>query len=55
MSKQGQKPSEPSTWGKRPYQRPQVKDYGSVAHLTAGGSQGAFPDGQGAMVMVEMP
>jgi len=58
MSKQGHQhahqPTQPSPSGKQAYQRPVLKEYGSVAHLTAGGSQGGFADAQGGM-QINMP
>jgi hypothetical protein len=58
MSKQGQNQTldatEPLQQQRRPYQRPQLKDYGSVAHLTAGGSPSLEADGMSNMNPMEM-
>lgn len=63
MSKQGQNqmseqhsapgPSQGSGH-RRPYQKPSLTEYGSVAQLTAGGSDGPDPDGVSNMFMLDM-
>ena len=53
MSKPGESPpvqsEEASPAGKKPYEAPQVRDYGPLAALTAGGS-GFEPEGGSGMI-----
>ncbi len=52
MSQSDERPQQPSSAPrapKRPYEAPAVRDFGSLAALTAGGS-GFNPEGQSGMV-----